>query len=54
MTLLFLAGVMNLLWIAVLSALVLAEKVMPFGRLIPRLTGLAFIAGGVWLLIRNS
>lgn len=50
MALLFVAGVMNLFWIAVLSALVLAEKVVPFGHLVPRLAGVAFIAGGAWLL----
>jgi predicted metal-binding membrane protein len=53
MALLFVAGVMNLFWIAVLSALVLAEKVVPFGRLVPRLAGVAFVAVGVWLLTRN-
>lgn len=51
MALLFVAGVMNLFWIAVLSALVLAEKVLPFGRLVPRLAGTAFVALGMWLLM---
>ena len=41
--LLFVAGVMNLFWIAALSALVLAEKVVPLGRLVPRIAGIAFI-----------
>jgi predicted metal-binding membrane protein len=54
MALLFVAGVMNLVWIAALSALVLAEKVVPFGRLVPRLAGIAFIAGGAWLLTQNA
>ena len=53
MALLFVGGVMNLLWIAALSVLVLAEKVLPFGRLLPRLAGIAFIAGGAWLLIQG-
>jgi len=53
MALLFVAGVMNLFWIAGLSALVLAEKVLPFGRLVSRLAGIAFIAGGAWLLTQN-
>jgi predicted metal-binding membrane protein len=51
MALLFVAGVMNLFWIAALSALVLLEKVVPFGRVLPRLAGIAFIAGGAWLLM---
>lgn len=50
MALLFVGGVMNLLWIAVLAALVLLEKVLPVGRVVGRLAGIAFIAGGVWLL----
>jgi predicted metal-binding membrane protein len=53
MALLFVAGVMNLFWIAVLSALVLAEKVVPSGRLLSRLAGLVFIADGFWLLIQD-
>jgi predicted metal-binding membrane protein len=51
MALLFIGGVMNLLWIAVLAILVLAEKAVPYGRLVARLAGIAFIAGGVWLLV---
>jgi predicted metal-binding membrane protein len=51
MALLFVGGVMNLLWIAVLAILVLVEKAVPHGRLVARLAGIAFIAGGVWLLV---
>jgi predicted metal-binding membrane protein len=54
MALLFVVGVMNLFWIAVLSALVLVERVVPFGRVIPRLAGIAFVAGGAWLLTQNA
>src|ERR1700692_2156802 len=50
MALLFVGGVMNVLWIAVLSILALAEKIIPAGRLISRLAGSGFIAGGIWLL----
>jgi predicted metal-binding membrane protein len=50
MTLLFVAGVMNLLWIGVLSALVLAEKVLPRGEWIANVLGLAMVAAGVALL----
>ena len=53
MALLFVAGVMNLFWIAALSALVLVEKVVPLGRLVPRIAGIAFMAGGALLLIQN-
>jgi predicted metal-binding membrane protein len=53
MALLFVGGVMNLLWIAVLAILVLVEKAVPFGRIVARLAGIAFIAGGVWLLVSD-
>jgi predicted metal-binding membrane protein len=43
MTLLFVGGVMNLLWIAALTALVAAEKVLPLGRWIGRGAGVAMI-----------
>jgi predicted metal-binding membrane protein len=52
MLLLFVGGVMNVLWIAALAGLVLLEKVLPFGRLISRIAGCVFIAGGIWLLFR--
>jgi predicted metal-binding membrane protein len=48
MALLFVAGVMNLLWIAALMIFVLAEKVIPGGRLFGRLAGIAAFACGVW------
>jgi predicted metal-binding membrane protein len=51
MLLLFVGGVMNLLWIAALAGLVLLEKLVPFGKSVSRVAGLAFIAMGVWLLL---
>jgi predicted metal-binding membrane protein len=54
MGLLFVAGIMNLFWIACLAALGLAEKVVPMGRLAPRLAGIALIAGGAWFLTQNA
>ncbi len=50
MLLLFLGGVMNLLWIAALSAFVLAEKLLPGGRSFAVASGAAFIAAGAALL----
>lgn len=52
MALLFVGGVMNLLWIAVLSILVLLEKIAPIGRLVARIAGICFIASGAWLLAK--
>jgi predicted metal-binding membrane protein len=50
MVLLFVLGVMNLLWIAVLTAFVLAEKVLPGGPLLGRIAGLLMIGWGGWLV----
>jgi predicted metal-binding membrane protein len=50
MALLFVGGVMNVLWIALLTLLVLLEKLLPFGRWIGRAAGVAFLAAGVRLL----
>jgi predicted metal-binding membrane protein len=49
MLLLFVGGVMNLLWVAAIGALVLAEKLIP-GRLFQRITGIALAGAGVLLL----
>jgi predicted metal-binding membrane protein len=50
MALLFVSGVMNVLWIALLALLVLLEKLAPFGRWIARAAGVACIAAGVGML----
>jgi predicted metal-binding membrane protein len=50
MALLFVGGVMNVLWIAAIAILVLAEKIIPAGRLISRIAGTGCVAGGIWLL----
>ena len=50
MALLFVGGVMNVLWIAAITIFVLAEKIVPAGRAISRIAGLGFFAWGVWLL----
>ncbi len=50
MGLLFVGGVMNLLWIAALSVFVLAEKVIPLGASGGRVAGVVMIGVGAWLL----
>lgn len=50
MALLFVAGVMNLLWVAVISAFVLMEKVMPRGDLVGRLAGGVLVVVGLVIL----
>ncbi|MGI9405430.1 MAG: DUF2182 domain-containing protein, partial [Hyphomicrobiaceae bacterium] len=47
MGLLFVGGVMNLIWIAGLAGLVLAEKLLPFGHWTARVSGIAMIGTGV-------
>lgn len=51
MALLFVGGVMNLVWIAGLTIFVLLEKVVPTGRLISYISGAGLAAWGAWLLI---
>ncbi|MCH9030469.1 MAG: DUF2182 domain-containing protein, partial [Bacteroidetes bacterium] len=52
MALLFVGGVMNLLWIAAIALFVLLEKVLPFGDVSGRVMGLLMItAGGIIVFI---
>jgi predicted metal-binding membrane protein len=52
MLLLFTAGVMNLLWVAALAVLVLAQKVVPYPRAATTVAGTAMVVvGGILLLI---
>ena len=47
MLLLFVGGVMNLLWIAALTIFVLLEKVLPFGDIAGRALGVGMIISGI-------
>ena len=49
MALLFVGGVMNLLWVAALTLFVLTEKVLPHGERLGRVGGVALIAWGLWV-----
>jgi predicted metal-binding membrane protein len=51
MALLFVAGVMNLLWVALIAGCVLVEKIVPAGQWVSRAIGLFTIGWGAWLLI---
>ena len=51
MVLLFVLGVMNLIWIAVLAAVVLLEKLSARGVLVSRLAGAAAAGWGAYLLM---
>jgi predicted metal-binding membrane protein len=50
MALLFVAGVMNLFWVAIIAAFVLAEKVLPRGDLVGRVAGGMLVLAGIVLL----
>jgi len=50
MALLFVGGVMNLAWIAALTLMVAAEKLLPGGRWLARIAGVALIGWGAYLL----
>lgn len=51
MALLFAVGVMNLLWVAALALLVFAEKLVPGGVWVARVSGVAMVGYGVWLAV---
>ncbi|PTM97491.1 DUF2182 domain-containing protein [Mycoplana dimorpha] len=53
MLLLFVGGVMNILWIAAIAILVLAEKVVPGGDRIGRIAGALLVGVGAWFIFRG-
>ncbi len=53
MALLFVGGVMNVLWIGLLALLVLLEKLTSFGRWVARAAGVACVAAGAWMLLAS-
>ena len=53
MALLFVAGVMNLLWVAAIAAAILVEKVVPRGDLVGSVAGVVLVAAGVLLVARG-
>jgi predicted metal-binding membrane protein len=50
MALLFIGGVMNLLWIAAIALYILIEKVTPIGLVFSRVIGIALIGWGGWMI----
>jgi predicted metal-binding membrane protein len=51
MALLFVGGIMNVVWIAALAILVLLDKVVPYGEWLARATGVVLLAWGVATLL---
>jgi predicted metal-binding membrane protein len=50
MLLLFVAGVMNLAWVALIAAFVFAEKLLPGARLVSYASGAVLVMSGFWVL----
>jgi|ETNmetMinimDraft_26_1059896.scaffolds.fasta_scaffold08844_4 predicted metal-binding membrane protein len=53
MLLLFVAGVMNLLWIGLIAAFVLAEKALPKGEIVARVAGVILMLVGIGVVARH-
>jgi predicted metal-binding membrane protein len=49
MALLFIVGVMNIWWIAILTVLVLVEKIAPRELFLGKISGVLFVAWGIWM-----
>ena len=49
MCVLFVVGVMNLVWVAALTVFVLLEKIGPAGRIVARVAGAAMVLAGILL-----
>jgi predicted metal-binding membrane protein len=47
---LFVVGVMNLTWVAVLTAFVLLEKTGPAGVIVARIAGAAMVVVGILII----
>jgi predicted metal-binding membrane protein len=52
MALLFVGGVMNILWIAAIAIHILIEKAVPAGNAIARVAGAGLALAGIWLLFK--
>lgn len=51
MAVLFVTGVMSLLWVAIISAFVLIEKLAPSGQWVARTAGVLLAGYGLWMAI---
>ena len=49
MVVLFALGIMSLAWMAVVAALIFAQKVLPRGEVLTRVFAVGFVAAGIWI-----
>jgi predicted metal-binding membrane protein len=54
MALLFVVGVMNLIWVAAIAGFVLVEKLAPQGTWLARVAGVLLIVWGAYVLVRPA
>jgi predicted metal-binding membrane protein len=50
MAVLFVTGVMNILWVALIAGFVLIEKLAPSGEWLARIAGVLLAVYGVWMI----
>jgi predicted metal-binding membrane protein len=51
MVILFALGVMSLFWMAVIAAVIFAEKILPHGIRLSRVFAVAFVTFGIWVAL---
>ncbi len=54
MALLFVAGVMNMYWVAAITLLVIMEKVAPHSRKLLHVAGVILVGWGAWVIISGA
>ncbi len=53
MALLFVGGVMNLLWVAAITIFVLIEKAVPYGDMTGRISAVALMLAGLFVIVQS-
>jgi hypothetical protein len=49
MLILFALGIMSLLWMAIVTAIIFLQKVLPFGQRLTWVLAVVFVATGIWV-----
>ncbi len=53
MGLLFVGGIMNLVWVAAVTIFILIEKAVPYGNLTAQITGVALVLAGLFVIVQS-
>ncbi len=51
MVILFVLGVMSVLWMAIIAGVIAAEKLLPFGERLTQVVAVALVALGLWITV---